>query len=598
MPAPLDDGKKGPTFEEAFAPPYSLPALHPPKPHKRSSTRDTSITWEFKDTISRGSKKGGYTVQSLTTGDWLGYGGVDAADGSSPRERRKQRDRALSGGADGTKERPDVSLLEEQQAAEEEALFRRAYSSFAPSHDNTKSVIPAETRSLLWWQKVGEQRFVETFAIDPALSDEYATTADAPTPVQHVDVSDDAAFGKVLDELDELEQDMLDVEPATSKTDVEAILRAISELLETLASHQRIRNATVSASSSGTRPPVSPAPVLASRMGKPDEPAEDEVHTYHALRRELAYLILRLPPYAVAKLDGNQLAELGVSRLIPIYAKDVRGTMDEDQVARQAKHNAIATAAGIASLTRGSSTSGQHYSSTASRTPAIGQAANTRYGASTQYTSSRTPSTAPQPQRPVSNQSTYGSGSTATGTAPRPTYNPQSTQSYTRPGATQYGGGGGGGGQQQYYQPSRPQTSHTPVNYGGYTQPRPASTTNYNTASASTQPQQQQQQQPRPYNPAANAAAYQSNLQQQQQQTTHRTASPANVQPRPIYQAPAQQQQQQQSGSGRATPTSTYAAVAPSQPPTPVNGYPRPAPTMAVAARGVSGTPQPQVNGV
>ncbi|TKA27973.1 hypothetical protein B0A50_04039 [Salinomyces thailandicus] len=588
MPIPRDDTKKGPTFEEVFAPPYSLPALQPPKAHKRSSTRDATINWEFKDNSNRSSKKAGYTAQGLTTGDWLGHGGVDPGSDALLKEKRKQRDRTLSSGAEGTKERPTKFSLEDQQAREEEALFRRAYSSFAPNVDHAKSVVPAETQSAIWWDKIGEKRFDETFAIDPALLDNMITKAAEALPAADLD-----DFERAVNELDDLDADMMDAEIVSSESDVEKVLREVSELLETLASHQRIRNASLPSSASASRTPLSPAPVIASRIGKPDEPAEAEILTYQALRRELAYLILKLPPYAVAKINGDQLAELGVSKLVAIEGKDYRGTMEEDQVARLAKYNAAATAAGIASLTRGNSASGQHYNTTAQRTPAIGQAANTRYGQNAQYGASRTPATQPQYQRSTSNQS-YG---TPSAPAPRPAYNQPPAQ-YTRPGAPQQTYGQPNG-QQQYYQ-QRPAQA---PNYGGYgqqysqtpqTQPRQTF--------SSSQPLAQFQA--RSHAAAANAVAYQT-ANTASPGPFNRTASPAtapskasyaqapqqplNVQPRPpLYpQQGPQQYAQPVPGSGRATPN--Y----PSQPQTPVNGYqPRP-PTQPVAPRATSGTPQP-----
>ncbi|KAK5125206.1 hypothetical protein LTR85_000882 [Meristemomyces frigidus] len=602
MPAPAD-GKKGPTFEAAFAPPYSLASLHPPKAHKRSSTRDTTITWEFKDPVNRTSKKGGYTVQSLTTGDWLGYGGVDSANDASAREKRKQRDRALSSGAESVKEVPSKVTLEEMQAKEEEALFRRAYSNFAPSVDNAKSVLPAETKSMVWWHKVGEKRFSDTFAIDPALLNLSSADAVNALPTPEVAAVDEQDFENVVKELDDLDEDMTTDQSSMSKTDVKQVLREVSELLETLASHQRIRNATLPSSTAALRTPISPAPILAARIGKPDEPAEDEVSTYNALRRELAYLILKLPPYAVAKIDGDQLAEMGVSTLIPFESKDIKGTMEEDQIARLAKYNAMATAAGVASLTRGSSSSGQHYNTTAQRTPAIGQAANTRYGQTPQYSTTRTPAAAPQFQRSTSNQSQYG---TPSATAPRPGYG-QTTQ-YTRPGAPQQSYSQSNG----YYQQQRPQQQATPAvgGYAGYNQQYGQQSSTPSTQARPTystsQPLAQYQQ--RSHAAAANAVAYQTNAGSQaaQQQTMSpfnrtSTASPAtaakpaaNVQPRPVAAYPSQAAQQyaaqQLSGSGRTTPAGFA-----SQPPTPVNGFQQRPPPVAATVRATSGTPQPHV---
>ena len=583
MPLPPDESRKGPTFDQSFAPAYNLPALVPPKAHKRSTTRDTTISWEFKDQSSR-NKKGGYTTQSLTVGDWLGYGGADSKIiPSSPEEKRKQRDRALSGGESSFSKTAKPSL-EEELAKEEEALFRRAYCNFAPSCDNGKALVPEETKSMVWWQKVGHKRYDETFAIDPALLDERPSTSPYFLPEMTDMKLQDEDFSKVVEELDELEDDEPKLEPVRSKIDVEQVLQEISELLETLASHQRIRNASLGSSSSVSRTPISPAPTLSSRIGRPDSPAEDEMAAYNSLRRELAYLILKLPPYAVAKLNGDQLSELGVSRLLTFEGKDTKGTMEEDQVARLAKYTAMATAAGIASLTTTGSGSSQHYSSTSQRTPAIGQAANTRYGQSAQYGASRTPMQ-PQFQRSTSSQSTYG---TPSATAPRPGYGQQPNQ-YSRPGSY-----GQSGGQQSFYRPPQ----QTPGGYGGYAQqygqsmPQSQQRPTY----ASSQPLAQYQQ--RSHAAAQNAIAYQTNSQGQQQQQSStqnlyaRSASPLKpvgfsqpAQPLPnLQQRPSYPQQPAQPGSGRATP-SNY----PSQPQTPVNGFQQ----RPVAPRAASGTPQP-----
>ncbi|KAF2166188.1 hypothetical protein M409DRAFT_55056 [Zasmidium cellare ATCC 36951] len=563
LPMPADDSKKAPTFEETFAPPYSLPTLQPPKAHKRPSTRDLTVTWEFKDPVQRNNKRGGYTVQSLTVGNWLGYGRKEGGDADSTREKRKQRDRALSSSA-GEAERLDKASLEESLAKEEEALFRRAYSSYAPTCDNSNAIIPEETKNVVWWHKVGSKRYNDTFAIDPALLDQN----EMPTiPMQTVEEvkPEDENFDKILEDLDELDNVEVPPETAKSKTEVEQVLRQVSELIETLASHQRIRNATLASSTPVARTPISPAPIAASKIGKPDEPSEEEVATYNSLTRELAYLILKLPPYAVAKLDGDQLADLGVSKLITLQPQNIKGVMEEDHVTRQAKMSAIATASSIATLARPNSSAGQHYNTTAQRTPAIGQAANTRYG---QSYGPRTPATQPAFNRQTSNPS-YG---TPAATAPRPTYG-QPNQ-YARPGATAAGYGQANG--QQYYQ--RPQ--QTPGGYGNYSQgfqQTPGTQQRFG-------PQQAQQQR------AANAVAYQTNPAQQQ---LNRTASPAKAAGHPAVsmapqgQRPLYAAQPQQPGSGRATPTNY-----PSQPHTPINGYSRPPPP-GIAPRPASSTPQP-----
>lgn len=579
MPSGTGETETGPTFEDSFAPPYSLATLHPPKNPKRSATKEINVTWEFKDPVTRGSKRGGYTTQSLITGEWLSYGGIDSGQGASAlQEKRKQRDRALSG-AEAVQTAPTKAMLEDELARQEDALFRRAYSSFAPTYDDTKAIIPSETKSMAWYAKLGNRRFNETFGRDPALADESSMEEMAIDPAL-LEPADDKTedFHRVIEELDSLSEDAFEEKP-WDKTDPELVLREIAELLETLASHQRIRNATLSSSNPVSRTPISPAPTLASRIGRPDSPAEDEVSTYEKLRHEIAYLVLRLPPYALAKLDGEQLGDLGVSTLLPFQTRDYKGSMEEDQVSRQAKYTAAATAAGLASLTRqSSSTAGQHYSSTSSRTPAIGAAANTRYGQTAQVPG-KTPATAPAYGRSMSGQS--GSYGTPTA-APRQQYQPSQ---YARPGAAQQSSYGQSNGQ-QYYGQSRPQQTPSTYGYGQtYSQ-----TQQQRPAYSSSQPLQQFQQRAATYQPGP--------TQQPQSQSPYkRTASPAmpqpqsyappTQQPRPTYNQgiQPQQYQPQQPGSGRATPNFPH-----SGPQTPVNGLPRAPPPPPRAA---SGTPQP-----
>jgi hypothetical protein len=590
MPTEAANAKSGPTFEEAFPAPYSLPSIHPPKGHKRSAVRDTTLNWEFKDPVSRSSKRGGYTTQSLTIADWLGYGGVDPAYGFyTPQEKRKQRDRALS----GSESLPAVEKTKAQAEAElqkkEEALFRRAFSSFAPSTDNAKSLVPAQTKAMMWYNKVGDRRFNEVFGDDPALVSD-SSPEFALDPALTESSAKDEDFSKVVEQLDSLPDDVF-TQAEPDRTNPDEVLRQISELLETLASHQRIRNAVIPSTTSASRTPISPAPTLASKIGKPDAPAEDEINTYNKLRHEIAYLVMKLPPYAVAKLDGDQLSDLGVSKLLPFEARDYQGALEEDEVAKIAKRTAAATAAATASLTRPtSSATGQHYSSS-SRTPAIGQAANTRYGQAAP-TASRTPATAPAYQRSASGQNNYGTPSAA----PRPSY-AQSNQ-YSRPGAAQQGGYGQANAQQQQYYGGQARPAQPTTNYGSYGQNYAQGTpqTQQRSSFSSSQPLQQFQQRS-----AQNAAAYQNNAVSQTQAAGtpfKRTASPAM---QPVYQGAAQQQRPayanataqpqaaqygQQPASGRATPS--Y----PSQPPTPVNGAMRPVQAPAVP-RAASGTPQP-----
>jgi hypothetical protein len=465
IPGPVEETKKR-TFGEAFAPPLTLAALPLPKATKRPAARDNTIAWEFKDPVQR-NKKGGYTVQSLSTSTWLSYGGDGAgADSKSPRERRKQRDRALSGGEAITNGTPKVPLLE-ALAKDEQTLFARAYSSFAPSCDNSKALVSGETKGMVWWQNVGEQRYSNsTFALDPALEDvSFGHIDENKEDVVTIEQRPEA-FTRIVEELEDYEQDLSNTATTKSKTNIDHILEEISEMISTLASHRRIRNATLTPASTLPRSStISPSPAVAA-ASDPDVPSESETETYLCLRRELSYLILRLPPYLVAKINGDQLAELGISGVIPFETRDVKGTMEEDQVYRQAKLAAMsASTNGAATSARPSSSASQHYSTTAQHTPAIGQAANTRYG---QQVNSRTPTTAaPQYSR------TPSGGNQAYGTPTNARRLSGWQQQQPPPGSVRPGAGisnpthaNGQASQQQYYQ-QRPTHQTTPANYGG-----------------------------------------------------------------------------------------------------------------------------------
>ncbi|KAK5074615.1 hypothetical protein LTR16_008976, partial [Cryomyces antarcticus] len=171
----LSGKTKDPTFADLFAPPATLSQLSPPRPFKKSTTRGSTITWVDNDPLSSSVPKGSYTTQSLSTGKWLGYGGVDPPEEpSSPGAMRKMRDRALSTGEPNPA--PSESTRLAQQQAKEEALFRSVYSSFAPSRDDAVALVPAETKDRVWWYKVGEKRYEQAFAIDPILLDAQDTS--------------------------------------------------------------------------------------------------------------------------------------------------------------------------------------------------------------------------------------------------------------------------------------------------------------------------------------------------------------------------------------------------------------------------------------
>ena len=110
--------------------------------------------------------------------------------------------------------------------------------------------------------------------------------------------------------------------------EVDEILEEISELLETLNSYQRIRNLSLN--------PL-PRSGSTSSVADPAKPSEAEVATYNTLKAQLTLMIAMLPPYAVAKLNSDQLAELNISTKIQVLTDNYKGVMEEDEAAARAK---------------------------------------------------------------------------------------------------------------------------------------------------------------------------------------------------------------------------------------------------------------------
>lgn len=349
--------KKTTTIGEVFRAPAHLPPISPPKAARPTTGKSNTITFAPPES-SKSSRKGSqsYTNQNMSAGFWLGYAGVDMPkDQSSPTAKQKSRQRALSMGE--AQQPPSEATLVAVQQAREDALFRSAYSSFAPTRDDATAIVPEETKNRVWWQKVGEKRFNEMFPIDPALLDaEEAIDVDTNGATD-----EDDGFKNVVEEFVPVEGGLIPEpeEKSEEEKGTDEVLREISELLETLASHQRIRNSSLT---TNPRTPVVQNSSLASLAGSPSMPSTEEFDVYQILKSQLTLLVSQLPPYAVAKLNGDQLEELNISRTILFDTKEYKGVLEEDQLSRLAK--APAMPATPATLTR---TGSGHYPTTASQ---------------------------------------------------------------------------------------------------------------------------------------------------------------------------------------------------------------------------------------
>ncbi|KAL7619507.1 hypothetical protein AAE478_010047 [Parahypoxylon ruwenzoriense] len=404
FPAAIEKDKKSKTLGELFPPPRNLPSLQPPKAPK-STTKGVQVGWHRPELTEKSKyRAGSYFSQNISTGRWLDY-----SNAAPPSQiMTKQRERALS--LAGNK--PSSSDLE---MSEMESLFRGAFSSFAPSKDDSAAMISSGLIShTMWWQKVGKRSFDRLVEIE-AVED---------VSVEHADKSN----GAVVQEIDEdlikealeswddsmvdpgLEQACCPKKPDGEK-DVDDILQDVSDMIQTLISYQKNRNLTLPSASSQSRYAADPAHSDMLTNGTPVQPGEEEMATYQALKAQLALVIQMLPPYAVARLNSDKLDELNISTRIEVRTDEYQGLMEEDEAAARARHAQAATVNVRPVSHRASSSSsniqyGQQYHPNRAPMPNPQQ----YYGAQTpirppQPAIQRPPQTMPPtyPQRPPSN---------------------------------------------------------------------------------------------------------------------------------------------------------------------------------------------------
>lgn len=336
----LVEDKKRITLGEAFPIPPNVPALQPPKPSKVANTRSSTVSWYQPTAADLQRRTGGYFAQNVTPGTWLDYSNASPPQNS----RRKQtRDRTMSlGGAKAPQLDSDTA---ETEATKLEAAFRSAYSGFAPTKDDSAAVAPTGLIDRIWWQEVGQksyERMVEnesnlSSVIDPDLDMKPGVNEDEELK----------QFEELVEnwEDDDVDSTRLPVEARYEKSfeekTLDEVLEATSELLETLSSFQRKRHMSLNTSNR-------PAGLLAvpdtTLLGTPTKPTDSEQNTYEIIRAQLKLMIENLPPYAVAKLNGDQLADLNISTKIEIQINNNKGTLEEDE---SAKAKLSASSAGV-----------------------------------------------------------------------------------------------------------------------------------------------------------------------------------------------------------------------------------------------------------
>ncbi|KAI1124621.1 hypothetical protein F5Y10DRAFT_25198 [Nemania abortiva] len=449
FPPPVDKDKKAKTLGELFPAPRTLPSLPPPKAPK-STTKGVHVGWHRPELTEKSKyRAGSYFSQSISTGKWLDYSNASP----TAQTMTKQRERALS--LAGNK--PSSLDLE---IAELDSLFRRGFSSFAPSKDDSAAVISSGLIShTIWWQKVGQR------SLDRLIDSEHADNVadeDDQVKIDQTDEIDEQLIQQAIETWDDsvidpsLEEACCPQKPDSEK-DVDEVLQDVSDMIQTLISYQKNRNLTLPTASSQSRYGSDPAHSDMLTHGTQVQPGEEETATYEALRTQLMLVIQTLPPYVVARLNSDKLDELNISTKIEIRTDEYQGTMEEDETAARARaaQNAAASANTRPVSHRSSSSSsnmqyGQQYHQNATRAPVQ----------TPQFYATQTPVRPPQPAMQRVPQ-----------TMP-PTYQqrPPSNAGYRPPNAYQ-----NTGYNQQYAKPA-----------SGYSQPSYASTPTQNRPMYST----------------------------------------------------------------------------------------------------------------
>ncbi|KAJ2968156.1 hypothetical protein NUW58_g10281 [Xylaria curta] len=334
---PVDKDKKSKTLGELFPAPRTLPSLPPPKAPK-STTKGVQVGWHRPELTEKSKyRAGSYFSQPLSTGKWLDYSNASPTS----QTMTKQRERALS--LAGNK--PSSVELE---TSELESLFRGAFSSFAPSKDDSAAMVSSGLVSnTLWWQKIGQRNFDRL--IEAERADNAADESDQ-AKVDQNDEIDEQLIQQAIDNWDDnvidpsLEEACCPRKPDDQK-DTDDILQEVSDMIQTLISYQKNRNLTLPTVSSQSRYASDPAHSDMLTNGTQVQPGEEETATYEALRAQLVFVIQMLPPYAVARLNSDKLEELSISTKIEIRTDEYQGTMEEDEAAARARATQAAATA-------------------------------------------------------------------------------------------------------------------------------------------------------------------------------------------------------------------------------------------------------------
>lgn len=246
-----------------------------------------------------------------------------------------------------------------------ESLFRGAFSSFAPSKDDSAAMISSGLVSqTMWWQKHGRRSFDRLVGAEIIDDDEMADE----NPITTQGDVDEDLITKAIENWDDslvdpsLEQACAHGAKSQDEKDADEILTDVSDMIQTLLSYQKNRNLTLPSAATQSRYAADPAHSDMLTNGSPAQPDDEEKATYDTLKAQLSLIVQTLPPYAVARLNSDKLDELNISMRIEVRTDEYRGSMDEDEVAARARMASQAAAQPARpSQHRASSSYGQQY---------------------------------------------------------------------------------------------------------------------------------------------------------------------------------------------------------------------------------------------
>ncbi|KAK8055162.1 hypothetical protein PG993_000389 [Apiospora rasikravindrae] len=328
FPSAIEKDKKSKTLGELFPAPRNLPSLQPPKAPK-STTKGLQVGWHRPELTEKSKYRlGSYFGQNISAGRWLDY-----SNAAPPSQiMTKKRERALS--LAGTK--PSSSDME---TSEMEALFRGAFSSFAPSKDDSAAMVSSGLISqTMWWHKVGKRNFdrlIESEMPD-VVAPEEDNDKDIEVPLDEDLIND--AIDKWDDRIDPSLEEMCNPKKSDAEKDVDDILQEVSDMIQTLISFQKNRNLSLpSVANQSSRYAADPAQSDMLTSGAPVQPSAEETATYETLKAQLVLVIQMLPPYAVARLNSDKLEELNISTKLEIRSDEYQGIMEEDESSARAR---------------------------------------------------------------------------------------------------------------------------------------------------------------------------------------------------------------------------------------------------------------------